>query len=197
MLNDASNEHLEYGGFWIRAAALVLDVLIVLPMSGALFWLFASNPADWIYMAVPNIVFSVCYEVLLVRRFGGTPGKLLVGLQIIGVEGSPITTRQAFARQAPGLAFAICMMVGSAIAAGRLSELESRSFCSQAAQVAPLMPWWTPVVRALRTAWNLSELVVLLTNEKRRALHDFLAGTVVIKRRRDAEPRTVVRAALR
>jgi uncharacterized RDD family membrane protein YckC len=28
--------------------------------------------------------------------------------------------------------------------------------------------------------WTVSELVVLLMNEKRRALHDFIAGTVVI-----------------
>jgi uncharacterized RDD family membrane protein YckC len=30
-------------------------------------------------------------------------------------------------------------------------------------------------------AWLWSELVVLLLNAKRRALHDFIAGTVVIR----------------
>jgi uncharacterized RDD family membrane protein YckC len=29
--------------------------------------------------------------------------------------------------------------------------------------------------------WGWSELIVLLLNEKRRALHDFIAGTVVIR----------------
>jgi uncharacterized RDD family membrane protein YckC len=30
--------------------------------------------------------------------------------------------------------------------------------------------------------WIFSEFVVLLTNKKRRALHDFMAGTVVIRK---------------
>ncbi|WP_255590049.1 hypothetical protein [Marinicella meishanensis] len=30
--------------------------------------------------------------------------------------------------------------------------------------------------------WYWSELLVMLTNERRRALHDFIAGTVVIKK---------------
>jgi uncharacterized RDD family membrane protein YckC len=29
--------------------------------------------------------------------------------------------------------------------------------------------------------WFLAEVITMLTNEKRRALHDFLAGTVVIR----------------
>ena len=31
--------------------------------------------------------------------------------------------------------------------------------------------------------WIWSELIVMLTNRRRRALHDFIAGTVVIRRR--------------
>ena len=30
--------------------------------------------------------------------------------------------------------------------------------------------------------WTWSELIVMLTNRQRRALHDFIAGTVVIKK---------------
>jgi len=33
----------------------------------------------------------------------------------------------------------------------------------------------------LYAVWVYGELIVLLTNKKRRALHDFLAGTVVIR----------------
>jgi len=39
---------------------------------------------------------------------------------------------------------------------------------------------WTNVVNWFSFAWVGSELVVLLLNEKRRALHDYIAGTVVI-----------------
>jgi uncharacterized RDD family membrane protein YckC len=34
--------------------------------------------------------------------------------------------------------------------------------------------------------WIWIELIVMLTNRRRRALHDFIAGTVVIRRRVEA-----------
>jgi uncharacterized RDD family membrane protein YckC len=35
--------------------------------------------------------------------------------------------------------------------------------------------------RTTNSLWIYSEFIVLLTNEKRRALHDFMAGTIVIE----------------
>jgi hypothetical protein len=34
---------------------------------------------------------------------------------------------------------------------------------------------------ALPALWFFAEVLTMLTNEKRRALHDFIAGTVVIR----------------
>lgn len=48
-------------------------------------------------------------------------------------------------------------------------------------QVAELQPAWVTCVEYATVVWLLSELVVLLFNEKRRALHDFIAGTVVVR----------------
>lgn len=37
------------------------------------------------------------------------------------------------------------------------------------------------ILTALPSLWFVAEVLTMLTNEKRRALHDFIAGTVVIK----------------
>lgn len=42
-------------------------------------------------------------------------------------------------------------------------------------------PLWGLWAGYAQTAWLFSELIVLLFNEKKRAIHDFIAGTVVIK----------------
>ena len=42
-------------------------------------------------------------------------------------------------------------------------------------------PWYN-VVTILMNIWIWSEFVVMLTNKRRRALHDFIAGTVVIRK---------------
>ena len=41
-------------------------------------------------------------------------------------------------------------------------------------------PVWGKYVAYASAAWGWSELVYLLFNVKRRALHDFIAGTVVV-----------------
>jgi uncharacterized RDD family membrane protein YckC len=43
-------------------------------------------------------------------------------------------------------------------------------------------PRWIFLVAILMQLWTWSELIVMLTNRQRRALHDFIAGTVVIKK---------------
>lgn len=49
----------------------------------------------------------------------------------------------------------------------------------------------TPILRILGGAllgWSLLELITMLTNSKRRALHDWIAGTVVVREAGAAEP---------
>jgi len=40
-------------------------------------------------------------------------------------------------------------------------------------------PFW--FLAALPGLWFLAEVLTMLTNEKRRALHDFIAGTIVVR----------------
>ena len=40
--------------------------------------------------------------------------------------------------------------------------------------------WLWHFFKIARQVWTWSELAVMMTNRKRRALHDFIAGTVVI-----------------
>jgi hypothetical protein len=59
-------------------------------------------------------------------------------------------------------------------------EYQSLSLKARAKRELDLAPSWYKPLRWTRTSWDLGELVVLLTNRKRRALHDFIAGTVVV-----------------
>ena len=39
----------------------------------------------------------------------------------------------------------------------------------------------------MQNLWYMSEIAVMMLNGKRRALHDFIAGTVIINGRRAAD----------
>jgi uncharacterized RDD family membrane protein YckC len=41
-------------------------------------------------------------------------------------------------------------------------------------------PFWITLAWA-GAAWSILEVVTMLTNRKRRAIHDFIAGTVVVR----------------
>lgn len=98
--------HHEYGGFWIRAAAVLVDgallALITIPFmllvygdqffrnDGALlgFWDFVVT---WVLPVVVTLAFWV--------RRGATPGKLALGLEVVDIgTGERPTLRQAVIR---------------------------------------------------------------------------------------------------
>ena len=51
----------------------------------------------------------------------------------------------------------------------------------RAKRQADLAPSWFKPVQIFQQIWIWSEFIVLLTNRKRRAIHDFIAGTVVVR----------------
>ena len=132
-----------------------------------------------LYSLVPMSLFNLFWSVYLVRRFGGTPGKLCVGLRIRKVNGEPVGYREALLRDSPALLLWLLMSIATIQAAGRMTDQEYAAK-DRHQRLAALRPAWAKPVDIGQSVWTWSELLVLLTNRKRRALHDFLAGTVVV-----------------
>ena len=68
-----------YAGFWRRAAALAMDVVLFFGVVGLLnpFQLYGyQNPLFY-------LVLGAAYCVIAWRYFAGTPGKLLMGCQVV------------------------------------------------------------------------------------------------------------------
>ncbi len=98
---------MNYGGFWIRTAALLLDTLFtIVPLSllySGFLWVLEADkyptfmstfspkltqeilmdPRDlWIQM-ISSLIFSIFYFFLLQGAMQGTPGKRILGLIIV------------------------------------------------------------------------------------------------------------------
>jgi uncharacterized RDD family membrane protein YckC len=173
-----------YAGFWRRLGALLLDFVITLPITALVLSTAGLYRLFYLYYFVPGILFSLFYSVYLVRRFGGTPGKLLAGLQIRKVDGTEIGYREALLRYLPEAVLNCLLQIAliSSVIAMTDSEYISLGFLDRAQRMVELAPAWRGPVNVLNQIWIWSEFVVMLTNRKRRALHDFIAGTVVIRR---------------
>jgi uncharacterized RDD family membrane protein YckC len=181
-MTTTSTEQLRYAGFWPRLGALLLDMLIMLPFSALVFWGSERFRLFDLYYLVPGTLFSLFYGVYLVRRFGGTPGKLIVGIRIRKVSGESVGYREAFLRYLPEFLLGTLMSVALLTSVLHMTDTEyhSLSFMERAKRMVELAPSWYKPLQIVQNVWVWGELIVLLTNRKRRALHDFIAGTVVV-----------------
>src|SRR3954463_7804000 len=173
-----------YAGFWPRFAALLLDSLIVDPVFLLVWW----GGEHWrlfnLYYFLPGLAFGLFYSVYLVRRFGGTPGKRLMKVLIRKVDGSPVGYREALLRYLPEFVLGATSGIASIVAVLHLTDAEysaTSSFMERSLLVTSAQPGWAGPVTVVSSVWIWGELIVLMTNRKRRALHDFIAGTVVVR----------------
>lgn len=175
---------MQYGGFWRRFGAYWIDVAVWLPLTVVAMWLSGTTRYFYIWYLAPGILIGIWYQVYLVKRYGGTPGKLLFKLRIAKLDGSPVGTKEAFLRYGVLLSLTIPVSLAIALAALEMSDAEYLSLTLKTRGFALIekAPAWYEPTDVLLQVWIWSEFVVLLTNKKRRALHDFLAGTVVIRK---------------
>ena len=180
---SADHSH-RYAGFWIRAGSQILDALITIPFILVHAFMLNAYRLGALYTFVPFEGLHLFYSVYLVYRFGGTPGKLLMAIRITSLDGSPVTLRQAFIREAPALAMSTLATLGQCLALFQVTDAEfyARSWLDRQRYIAQFDPGWLFWVIVVMQLWTWSELIVMLTNRARRALHDFIAGTVVIKK---------------
>jgi uncharacterized RDD family membrane protein YckC len=186
-MNTHANNELRYAGFWPRLGAFLLDSLIGIPIIAILLWGSYNLRLFDLYSIIPSNLFGLFYGVYLVRRYGGTPGKLIMGIRIRKLSGEPVGYREALLRYLPSMLFGLLMEIAFIVAALHMtdSEYNTLSFVERGERLIELAPiWYTPVM-IIQEVWTWSEFIVLLTNRKRRALHDFIAGTVVVYEKKD------------
>jgi uncharacterized RDD family membrane protein YckC len=177
-----NTDSLHYAGFWPRLASLLLDIIIMLPFMALMFWGDSQYRLFQLYSFVPGILFGLFYSVYLVRRFGGTPGKLMVGIRIRKVDGEQVGYREAFLRYLPEFILGTLISIAFILSICNISDTEyySLAFMERSKRLHELLPAWYRPVYWIQNAWFWGELIVLLTNRKKRALHDFIAGTIVV-----------------
>jgi len=176
----------QYAGFWQRFFAYWVDALVLSPLTGVAYLLGEQTRMFYLYWFIPGVLIGLFFHVYLVKRYGGTPGKLLLKTRIALVDGSPVTMKAAFLRHS--VLFVLSGLTSVALLIGTLSMTDetyfSLGYVARAQQIVALAPSWYTVVHVLLQIWIWGEFVTMLFNKKRRAVHDFIAGTVVVRRHR-------------
>jgi uncharacterized RDD family membrane protein YckC len=159
----------------------LVDITVLLPATLVAIKLDGdTQPATVIGMVLNPILYHA-YTLVLTFRYGGTLGKLAVGIRVAPVSGGRLTWRHVWLRSVVDLAASTLLVLGSLVGLWRVSfaTYAGLEWGERAALLEAAVPWlaWG---NAFYFAWLASEFVVVLLNRRRRALHDFIAGTVVV-----------------
>ena len=175
-----------YAGFWKRLLAALVDSFVFMP----LVFLWQKNSFEdlffntWLYSIIFALLFWG-YVVFFHYKFGATIGKITVGVKVALPGGQPIGLKEALLRSSVDFLFLLIISSAVVIAMLRIDYgvyegFDNFQVAEKAEYMNGLIPSWHEVASFCNVIWTWSELLVLLLNKRKRALHDFIAGTVVI-----------------
>jgi uncharacterized RDD family membrane protein YckC len=195
MLNDAARAEktthlaemdvsLPYASFWRRLGAGTVD-LIVLAFFVTAFGKVAALSKDTAYVLLPVLwATTASYTVVMHARYGATWGKMLCGIRVIHTDGRSLGWSGAFARSAVDLVFTVywLSLVVPATFALPPESFRGQSWGSLFHTIKQDFPASYDIADWAMVIWAWSEFLTMLLNKNRRAIHDFIAGTVVVVR---------------
>lgn len=160
-----------YRTFWRRFWASLIDEIIFLPLAFGIDLIAGAEMHGWLALTFDAAygLIAIAYTVALHGYYGQTFGKMAMRVKVVrnDTEGK-IDFRRAFIRESP---WAALLIAGCVVTAVSLVTDASAWHVEGAS--------WFLVYASF--TWFLVEVLTMLTNKKRRALHDLIAGTVVVK----------------
>jgi len=163
-----------YRTFWERFWAGCIDGLVLAVPLGVLLVLLSKVARGSVATIAENLIAFNCawvYSVLMHWRYGQTVGKRYMGVTVLDVSEKHLPTfRQAFLRD-------IGNIVSDGLATIYVLHLVATHQYAKGAEDRGLPG---AILQYAGMAWFLLEVVTMLSNQKRRALHDWIAGTVVV-----------------
>jgi len=166
----------KYQTFWRRFFAGIVDGFVLMPLG---YLLNLSPPSilelngisDTAYMLFTTVLWHASvytYSIVLHWKYGQTLGKRLCNVRVVDVsETRLLTLDQAFRRDSIPITLAAIGIMMSAFMV----------FTGE---------FWLGVVASgllgsVDFIWFLLEIITMATNDKRRAFHDYIAGSVVVQ----------------
>lgn len=159
----------KYNTFWLRSFAALIDALLFFPfIFPELFW-DMTKVRTIISLDIANLVLYTSYLVLGHGLYGQTIGKKLMGVKLLDVsEKSSIGLFRAFLRESVWVVFSVISIIIFTI------NTKGTEFITAGEMAKTSFFFWVSF------GWLFLEMITMLTNSKRRAIHDYIAKSVVV-----------------
>ena len=182
-VNFPNQQESVYAGFWERLGANVLDIFCYLPVTFLIEYISSTSKTSYFVMIIPHLLFIYYYNIYCVQKYGGTLGKLIVGIKIININGKKATETNAWLRFSVSVVLILFITTIKAYSVSKIPEdLYTRlNRLDRSTLINQQIPILFNVFSWASNLWAISELITLLANEQKRAIHDFLGDTIVVR----------------
>jgi uncharacterized RDD family membrane protein YckC len=172
-LTSVESDLSRYRTFWPRLGAAFLDSGALAPFQwiDQITWNMTSSISILLIWSLFQFIVFLVYSIGFVAKFGQTPGKMACGVKIVALDDSRVSLQQAILRHIVGVFTGLYFLI---IQVGNIftGQLANRAYGSY-----QTLLW----VGGIFMFWGIMEFATMLTNKRRRAIHDFIAGTVIIR----------------
>lgn len=170
---------LQPAGYLRRILAQLIDTILLWPFFKIVF---TSSKANYACSQVLYAAIMFSYFFFMYSRYGQTAGKMIVGIKVVQLDGSDIGVKITFKRklidwciELARLGLVFCALASLTEEQFQLIPLDERSY-SIYKTFSPLK-----LIMSLGGLWAFIDAVTILFNEHQRAIHDYIAGTRVVK----------------
>jgi uncharacterized RDD family membrane protein YckC len=166
----------KYQTFWRRFWAGWVDSLVLLPLYFLDMFIWENHE----YFSVVLLLFwytayslsYMVYSILMHGKLGQTLGKMATRVKVVNISENKLSMSQAIKRDAVPLSLtiiAIALEAQKILSGANIYDPKSFEFDAS---------FYLTMLSSL--GWFAAEVITMLFNNKRRALHDYIAGSVVI-----------------
>jgi uncharacterized RDD family membrane protein YckC len=164
----------KYSTFAPRFVSGIIDIVVLSPIQWLLTFAFDHSTPILLKVLVHtvNSCFFLAYSIWMHGKFGQTIGKMICKVIVLDVSERSLNMKQAVLRDILGVIF---LPISLATDIPRIIRGVNMNTPTNITTI----DW---IVTFSMFGWFVIELVTMLTNNKRRALHDFIASSVVIRK---------------
>jgi uncharacterized RDD family membrane protein YckC len=172
-----------YAGFFVRGGSYLIDLAFGLIMTLISMFIMRNGKVFYCFTLILNGIFHWVYYIYFPKEYGGTPGKLILKIKIIRIDGESIGWREAILRDLFMLIFTIINDIILLYLILRTDNTIFKEYTWEeyARYIISQVPSFFSTISKILNIWTLSEFIILLLNKRKKALHDYIAGTLVIK----------------
>lgn len=164
----------KYSTFWPRFFAAIIDgiVFAIVLYVECLIFSVEYSAQDRLLQALNGVQLAL-YVIFMHGYYGQTLGKMIMELKVLNCEDeAPIHFKQSLLRESVNLGLNVLWVFIILVLTLSIQLYGTISLGLSSAVL---------VFGILGGAWALSEFVTMLFNDKRRAVHDFIGKTVVVR----------------